>query len=154
MFVDVIIRCQIYFVFLIFVVRANRKNILTTKISRSTVSGHLGMHVWNLLWNLLSSPHTHTYTHTHTCVHTLTHKNGARLFCCLIHVCGIQHGHYVAPPDVLLALLESSYHPNQQYSYCSLLFGCSHCSVRVLSQSWGSIGCSSWVSLEGEAFPF
>ena len=37
MFVDVIIRCKIYFVFLIFVVQANHENILTTKISRSTV---------------------------------------------------------------------------------------------------------------------
>ena len=45
MFVDVIIRCQIYFVFLIFVVRANHENILTTKISRSTVSTPLNIHV-------------------------------------------------------------------------------------------------------------
>ena len=37
MFVDVIVRCKIYFVFLIFVVRASHENILTTKISRSTV---------------------------------------------------------------------------------------------------------------------
>ena len=43
MFVDVIIRCQIYFVFLIFVVWANYENILTTKISRSTV--RTSMHI-------------------------------------------------------------------------------------------------------------
>ena len=45
MFVDVIIRCQIYFVFLIFVVRANHKNILTTEISRSMVVLYLHIHV-------------------------------------------------------------------------------------------------------------
>ena len=44
MFVDVIICCKIYFVCLIFVVRANHENILTTKISRSTVSAHRYMY--------------------------------------------------------------------------------------------------------------
>ena len=38
MLADVIIRSQVNFVFLIFVVRANHDNILTTKISRSTVT--------------------------------------------------------------------------------------------------------------------
>ena len=38
-----IIRCKNYFVFFIFVVKAAHENILTTKISRSTVCGNIGV---------------------------------------------------------------------------------------------------------------